>query len=299
MTTTERGRGQARSTPRPGGEVRPLVTPEGVDLELVLADASERAAAFLIDAAIIVGVLVGASLILIMAGLVIRQPIFTQLIMITWLLGFFLLRNLYFVGFELRIGAATPGKRLLGLRVASRRGDALSADAVFARNALREIEVYLPLSFLIANRGGVDGLIVAAGLIWTGVFALFPLFNRDRLRAGDLVAGTWVVRTPKRGLSVELSGRSGARRGLFPFSSRQLDAYGVKELQVLEDVLRRNNARTIADVAARIRTKIAWTRAPGESDWDFLDAYYTGLREHLETRLLFGRRRRDKHDRDA
>jgi uncharacterized RDD family membrane protein YckC len=299
MTSVERKGTGASLAPRTGGQVRALVTPEGVDLELVLADASERASAFLIDAAIIVGVLIGVTLIMFIAGVTIHQPIFQQLIVIVWLLGFFVLRNLYFVGFELRIGAATPGKRLLGLRVASRGGEALSADAVFARNAMRELEVYLPLSFLIANRTGVDGVIVAAGLIWAGVFALFPLFNRDRLRAGDLVAGTWVVRVPKRRLGAELAGRRAAQPGLFTFSSHQLDAYGVKELQVLEDVLRRNNAKTIADVADRIRTKITWPRAPGESDWDFLDAYYTGLRENLETRLLFGRRRRDKHDRDA
>ena len=32
------------------------------------------------------------------------------------------------------------------------------------------------------------------------------------------------------------------------------------------------------------------------SDGDFLAAYYAALRERLEQRLLFGHRRRDKHD---
>jgi hypothetical protein len=67
-------------------------------------------------------------------------------------------------------------------------------------------------------------------------------------------------------------------------------------LQVLEEVLRRTEVRTVAAVADRIRGKIGWTRGPIESDYAFLDAYYLALRARLESRLLFGRRRRDKYD---
>ena len=35
-----------------------------------------------------------------------------------------------------------------------------------------------------------------------------------------------------------------------------------------------------------------------EQDMAFLNAYYTGLRGRLESRLLFGRRRVDKFDKD-
>jgi uncharacterized RDD family membrane protein YckC len=41
--------------------LRPLVTPEGVDLRVKIAPVSERGAALLIDLAIIVAVLIGAS----------------------------------------------------------------------------------------------------------------------------------------------------------------------------------------------------------------------------------------------
>ena len=34
-----------------------------------------------------------------------------------------------------------------------------------------------------------------------------------------------------------------------------------------------------------------------DSDSDFLKAYYAALRQHLEHRLLFGTRKRDKYDR--
>ena len=90
-----------------------------------------------------------------------------------------------------------------------------------------------------------------------------------------------------------------AAQGDFAFTQAQVDAYGAKELQVLEEVLRRTEVRTIAAVAERIRGKIGWTRGPIESDYAFLDAYYLALRARLESRLLFGRRRRDKFDTGA
>jgi uncharacterized RDD family membrane protein YckC len=279
--------------PEKPGRVRSLVTPEGVDLRLVLADAGERATAFLLDAVVIVGSLVAATvLILLLFAAMGGQAM--EALGILWLFVFFGLRNAYFIAFELAPGAATPGKRALGLRVASRDGGPLSADAVFARNAIREIEVYLPLTFLVTQRSGVDGWIVLAGLVWSGIFALFPLFNRDRLRAGDVIAGTWVVRAPKRRLAPDLTDGGGVDQPPIAFTSAQANAYGVKELHVLEDVLRRGQPQVLAEVATRIRRKIGWTGA--EPDGEFLRAYYGALRGRLETRLLFGHRRKDKFD---
>jgi uncharacterized RDD family membrane protein YckC len=282
---------------------RELVTPEGVDLRLRLAEASERAAAFLLDAAIMVGILVVLTAVaigaMIGAGGKGGTP---QIIMVIWLLGFFLLRNAYFILFELSTKAATPGKRALGLRVAARNGGRLTADAIFARNAMRELEVFLPLSFLVSRASQVDAWLNVLGIIWCSIFVFFPLFNRDRLRVGDLVAGTWVVKAPRRALMIDVaetafaSKAAFAAQGDFAFSQAQLDAYGTKELQVLEEVLRRTEVRTVTAVADRIRGKIVWTRGPIESDYAFLDAYYLALRARLESRLLFGRRRRDKYD---
>ena len=216
---------------------------------------------------------------------------------VIWLLGFFLLRNFYFILFEMRPGSATPGKRALGLRVVARDGGRLTANAVFARNAMRELEVFLPASFLFASGLGVDGGLAALGAIWSGVFVLFPLFNRDRLRLGDLAAGTMVVKAPRRVLRPDLVQEAAAPgRGLV-FTEAQLDAYGVKELHVLENVLRKADRRTIAEVAARIRVKIGWDAPLEVSDLGFLNAYYSGLRARLESRLLFGHRRADKFDR--
>jgi uncharacterized RDD family membrane protein YckC len=287
----------------PSRRVRTLVTPEGVPLRWELGGAADRAAAFLIDAAIISAVLVGVVIVLI-------RPIMRATMgaggsadeagLTVFLLCAFALRNLYFAAWELTPRAATPGKRALKLRVAARDGGRLTAGAIFARNATRELEVFLPLSFLGAQTETVDAWTALLGLGWSALFLLFPLFNKDRLRAGDLLAGTWVVKAPRRRLLPDLAAERpwGAARPPFDFTPDQVDAYGVKELHVLETVLRTRNPPTLKEVAARIRTKIGWTAGPAEGDRDFLEAYYAALRRRLEGQLLFGRRRRDKHDRN-
>ena len=278
----------------PLGLERELVTPEGVDLRVTLASASERAGAFLIDAIAIVGVMIAASLLCFLLAKVSRDA-GKSAARVLWLFGFFVLRNGWFLGFELGPRAATPGKRVFGLRVAARHGGRLSADALFARNAMREVEVFLPLTFLIARAQGIDAVMAGFGLLWAGVFTFLPLFNRDRLRAGDIVAGTWVVRDPRRSLTAELTDAP-RRDERYRFEPQHLLAYGVAELQVLEAVLRGHDRRAVRVVADRIRAKIGWVRGPEETDARFLDAYYTALRGRLEANLLMGRRRRDKHD---
>jgi uncharacterized RDD family membrane protein YckC len=290
-----------KAAPRPRRSAddgwREFVTPEGVDLRLKIGAYSERAGAFILDALIIVGVLVGFSLLLLTIAWRTGMKDTGEAASVIWLLGFFLLRNFYFVGFEMRAGGATPGKRAMGLRVAARDGGRLTANAVFARNAMREIEVFLPMSFLFATGMGVDAGLMVLGAIWSGVFVLFPLFNRDRLRLGDLAAGTMVIKAPRRVLRPDLARDGPATVGGLAFTEAQLDAYGIKELHVLEDVLRKADRRTVAEVSTRIRAKIGWTAPLEISDRAFLAAYYAGLRARLETRLLFGHRRADKFDR--
>lgn len=275
---------------------RAFVTPEGVDLRLNIGDAGQRAAAFLLDASIIAAVLIGFTLLVVLTGLGVRGT-GAELLAIIWLAVFFLLRNFYFTAFELSAAAATPGKRIMGLRVASRDGGRLKAEAVFSRNAMRELEVFLPLSVLgaRASEGGVDSWLYLLGFVWAGVFVFFPLFNRDRLRLGDLVGGTWVVRTPHRKLTRDMADEGVQRIAIYGFTARQLDAYGAKELHVLESVLRQSDRKTLASVAERIARKIGWKRQD-DTDRDFLSAYYAALRGRLEQKLLMGVRRRDKHD---
>jgi uncharacterized RDD family membrane protein YckC len=285
----------AREARLPTDPGRQFVTPEGVDLRLRLGEVSARAGALIIDLLIIIAALVALTL-LAAAAVWATKTRAPEMAAVIWLLGFFLLRNFYFTGFELRPGAATPGKRMMKLRVISRNGGRLTADAVFARNAMRELELFLPMSFIFARGQGVDAWLVSLGCLWSLIFVLFPLFNRDRLRAGDLIAGTMVVRSPRPALLPDLAQDGAGALTQITFTSQQLDAYGIKELQVLENVLRSNDRRTVAEVARRIRAKIGWVDALDVSDRAFLSAYYAGLRGRLERQVLFGRRRKDKFD---
>lgn len=280
---------------------RAFVTPEGVDLRLNIGGAGQRAGAFLLDAAIIIGALIAVTLACAFAfgaGATTIGVTGGEMIAVIWLIVFFLLRNFYFTAFELSAGAATPGKRVMGLRVASRDGGRLKAEAVFARNAMRELEVFLPLSILVArsHEGGVGSWMYLLAFVWAAIFVFFPLLNKDRLRAGDLIGGTWVVRTPRRKLIRDMADDGAGRMAVYDFTTAQVDAYGAKELHVLETVLRQGDRKIQRDVADRIARKIGWTRGPQEADRDFLRAYYAALRGRLEQKLLMGVRRRDKHD---
>ena len=267
-----------------------LITPEGIALHLALADPGERIAAFILDLVFMALFLLALTAL----SAAIWGGAGGEAAGVIWLLGFFLLRNFYFVLFELRPRGATPGKRALGIRVAARTGGRLGADAIVARNLVRELELFLPLSLLGLLGENAGGWLLLLGLGWALIFALLPLFNRERLRVGDLLAGTFVVRAPRRRLLADL----GAAEAGLSFTAAQLGAYGIKELHVLEDVLRVRNSATMAAVAARIRTKIGWVRGI-EGDQLFLETFYAGLRARLERGLLFGARRADKFAPDA
>src|SRR5690348_4777903 len=241
---------------------RTFITPEGVDLRLELGTAGSRAAAFLID--------IGLMLIALIALTFGLLYIFSgsakaggggagQFIAILWFIGAFILRNGWFSLFEMGSRGATPGKRLMGLRVVARDGARLTGAAVISRDAMREIEVFLPLSFLgdQAAEGTADTFLTIFALLWSGIFLFFPLFNRDRLRVGDLVGGTWVVQSEKAQLLEDLVGSSEHRRR--KFTKAALELYGVYELETLETVLRNENPDAVATVASVIRTKAGIT----------------------------------------
>jgi hypothetical protein len=139
-------------------------------------------------------------------------------------------------------------------------------------------------------------------IVWLIVFAAFPLFNRERLRVGDLIAGTIVLAVPRPVLLIDLVAPTrGESRARIAFTQQQLEVYGVFELQVLEQVLRdrglanyRATARAVCD---KIKTKIRWPKDQWEVPVDdFLDDFYAAQRAHLERRLLFGVRKTTKHD---
>lgn len=275
---------------------RRVVTPEGAVIHLRLADASERAAALLIDLVIMFIVMMIAFFALFALGT--RSESWNSISLVISYLFFFLLRSFYFTAFEMGRRAATPGKRIMKLRVVAREGRQLTANAIFARNVMRELELFLPLSVLLSGPGsdGVSALLTLCLTLWLAVFMLLPLMNRDKLRAGDLVAGTWVIRNPDLDLGEDVSLEESRQSHGFRFSDAQLSTYGEHELQVLEDVLRVGSPDVQKAVAERIRQRINWSAQPDETDRVFLEAFYRDLRKTLETRMLFGNRKRDKYD---
>ena len=279
-----------RAIPQPRSLKRAFVTPEGVDLKLELGSAGSRAGGFMIDALIMVALLVTVTLFLL---LIVGQET-AEFLLVLWLIGSFVLRNGWFSLFEMGSRGATPGKRLMGLRVVARDGARLTGAAVVARNAMREIEVFLPLSFLGQQTaaGTADTFLVLFALTWSGIFLFFPLFNRDRLRVGDLIAGTWVVNAGRSKLSEDLVGAGQRQRRTFPEAALKL--YGIYELQTLEEVLRQEQPDAIMTVARTIRMKAG---LPDDGDdYGFLSDYYAALCARLEAGLMVGRRRESKYE---
>jgi uncharacterized RDD family membrane protein YckC len=283
----------------PAGRAHEVVTPEGVPLRLEVAAAGDRVGALLLDVLLVA--LLSAGLLVPLVALAAVSVVGRDLVLAAAVLAVFLVRTFYFTGFELAWQGQTPGKRRLGIRAVDARGGPLAAEAIIARNLTRELELFLPVIALFAPQvlfPGAPGWLAVLPLGWMLLFGFLPLFNRDRLRVGDLVAGTVVIRAPSAVLLEDLSARAPA--AAYAFTEAQLDVYGVYELQVLEGVLRgegtAGHAEAVATVAAKIRQKLEVEGPPGD-DLAFLQAFYAALRGRLERRLLFGKRRRSKHDR--
>jgi uncharacterized RDD family membrane protein YckC len=290
-----------------GKLVREIITPEGIPLRFTLAGAGDRAGAFALDTLlqIIVIVVVSWGLKLAVGG---EGSWLTAVIVVLA----FLLVNFYFAFFEVRWQGATPGKRKIGIRVIDARGGQLETSAVLARNLIRELEVWTPLRFLLASNlvwpeAPGWARLLAGG--WALVFLFMPLFNKDRLRVGDLIAGTRVVMQPKVVLVPDLAQEAAAAPAYAPpgskpaaayvFSDAQLRIYGIYELQVLERVLRTETfdasyLEAVRTVSEKVRQKIRYD-AKLVDDERFLREFYAAQRAHLEQKMLFGQRREDKY----
>lgn len=307
----------ALASPLAEKRARTLVTPEGIALPIALASRGARAGALILDVIFIfVGLLAFyLTLAWIAGGLLDGTDLdpaaaprgareFLQIVLV--LIGFFTWYG-YFLVQELGPRGATLGKRLVGIRVAARGGGRLTPEAVIARNLLRDIEIFYPLLtllILLVTSADNNEEVGPLGWVMTGWFTLFlvfPFFNRDALRAGDIVAGTWVVERPRTKLGEALStqGAAAARRtsdltGVrYEFGEAELAVYGEKELQTLERMLRDAQPDALSAVHATICRKIGWEPGAGD-ERAFLEAFYAQLRAKLEGEMRFGKRKADK-----
>ena len=311
-----------------------LVTPEQVLLRFDLASIGARASALLIDASILVVAALG--IVFLFSYLVENHGGWFAPIEVLLL---FALRNFYFIYMEVRFSGQTLGKRLVGIRVVARDGGALGAGLVFARNLTRELEFIIPMALAVSGTavsGVATWVVELAAILWIVVMLGIPLRTRSHARLGDLIAGTIVVQVPRPVLLSDLTDREVARPATSAgsagstesegsaestasaaptgtassdaslhsdgpvFTREQLDVYGIHELQVLEDVLRRPigdvDYRLLDRLARTIQRKIGWNSAERYHSREFLTAFYAAQRGRLEKELAFGRRRERKRD---
>jgi len=145
-------------------------TPEGIEFALPLAGPFTRMIAAIVD--LIVVIVAGMMLERILAPLNLFGQDTAQAVMTV---SYFAFNMLYGATCEWFWRGQTVGKRLLGLRVVEASGLRLNPSQIVVRNVMRLFDM-LPAFYLI---GGV-------ACVW----------NQQRQRLGDLVAGTAVIRVP-------------------------------------------------------------------------------------------------------
>ena len=156
-----------------------IETPEQTILSYTIAGVGSRAAAALIDLAIIVVGQLSVFLVIIEISAAFgRHTSMAQKLSGSWLTAFgfllsFLLLWGYYVFFEAIWDGQSPGKRMLGIRVVQDGGYSVSFGASAARNLIRVIDMQ-------------PGLCYAAGLITMTI-------SKSGKRLGDIAAGTLVV----------------------------------------------------------------------------------------------------------
>jgi uncharacterized RDD family membrane protein YckC len=143
--------------------VRRAETPEGIALTLRPAGLVARGQAWMIDFLIRLGLFIVASIVAGLAG---------GLGAAFGMIAFFLLEWGYPVAFELARGGATPGKRIMGLKVVMDSGLPVTPGASLVRNLLRAAD-FLPFLYMAGSA--------------------MLLARPDGKRLGDLAAGTLVV----------------------------------------------------------------------------------------------------------
>jgi uncharacterized RDD family membrane protein YckC len=242
MSVDDRG----RATPVGFEDRLAIATPEGVEVELVLAGIGSRFIAGAIDWTIQIATLVALALLLRSVGGV------GDVLLAS---AFFAVVFFYDVLFEVLGGGRTPGKRWTGLRVVRAGGRPITLVRSALRNVLRIIDI-IPGFYLL------------------GMIAIFV--TRENQRIGDLAAGTHVVRDRhgdrRRGEA------PGAYAGVGPGAAAGWDvsAVSAEDVATVRAFLERREsleptARSAiaSELAARLRPHVGG--AAGQGDETFLE----------------------------
>jgi uncharacterized RDD family membrane protein YckC len=211
-----------------------IPTPEGVELELVLAGVGSRLVATLLDL-IIMGTVLFA---LWIVGFATAAPsegggvLGAVVIVLTFLVVFG-----YDVAFETLASGRTPGKRAAGLRVVRLGGEPPGFLAAAVRNLLRLVDL-LPAFYA------------------TGVLCILVTARNQRL--GDLAAGTLVVRERRPALASTGAAPSWA---VDHHTADRLAAWDVSAITPFELVTVRRFLERRHDLQPHARTHLAWDLA--------------------------------------
>lgn len=156
------------AVPTHADTLQPVELADGVEIHLRVAGPVVRSLAWLIDAAVYLGILI---LLFILMGLLTPQ-LGNKTVQGILLLCLFFLGWFYNVFFEMGKRAATPGQRLMKLKVSSVSGAPVRLPQSIIRNVLRFVDM-MPFGYFF-------GLVCC-------------LFTQRFQRLGDLVADTVVV----------------------------------------------------------------------------------------------------------
>jgi uncharacterized RDD family membrane protein YckC len=213
-----------------------IATPEGVELELVLAGLASRFIAESFDALAVLAIVAALVALAALAGGA------AGLIVLSIALGGLILISVaYHVGFEVLAAGRTPGKRLVALRVVMQGGEPIGLRASAVRNLARLLEgpatLYIPAIVSI-------------------------LATRLNQRLGDLAAGAIVVREPRsrrRAASPAAAAPAGLRLDDWDVSAvTQEELAAIRSFLARRDSFAPDARRGLArGLAERLRAKVA------------------------------------------
>jgi len=210
-----------------------IATPEGVELELVLAGVGSRFAATLLDVVVQLGAIFALAIVL--------GPLGSNgYAVAVYLVAVFLILFAYDIILETWNRGRSIGKLAAGLRVVRAGGDAEGFLTAAVRNFLRIID-FLPAFYVV------------------GVISILATSRNQRL--GDLAAGTIVIR--ERRPPVAPASTYVPPQAAAPYLDWDVSAVSTEDIATLRQFLERRlsinpgaRAHLATDLAARVRPKV-------------------------------------------
>jgi uncharacterized RDD family membrane protein YckC len=211
-----------------------IATPEGVELELVLAGVGSRFAASLLDVVIQLGAIFALAVVLGPLGS-------SGYVVAAYLVAVFLILFAYDITLETWNRGRTVGKLAAGLRVVRVGGEPEGFLTAAVRNFLRIVD-FLPAFYVV------------------GVISILVTSRNQRL--GDLAAGTLVVRERRPAVTPAATYLPQSPTDA-PFLEWDVSAVSVDDVATLRQFLERRvslspgaRAHLATDLAARVRPKV-------------------------------------------